>query len=801
MNDSVELLAPAGADKNFYAAVNNGANAVYLGLNEFSARKNAGNFTVEELSFFTAYAHAFSVKVYVAINTLIKNNELNDLFSLVKKALDNGTDAFIVQDVFLGRTLKKLFPQITLHLSTQAGVCNTDGAKLALAYGFSRVILARETPISEITKICKIIETEVFVHGALCTCFSGHCYLSSFIGGNSGNRGLCRQPCRKLYKYGGVGVKDEMRYALSLADLNLSKRISELKAAGVKSFKIEGRMRSFEYVCAACNFYSELINGNYNAEKAERLKRAYNRGDYTEGLTFGQKNGLISDKIQNHSGSKIGTVTAANAKTLKISFNKYKPIEGDCYKIIFGGKETGNAVAVLNANPKKTSGNDSFSDRINISYKGFAPIGASLNITKDVALLKKYESAPKKALTVKALLIAEVGEKMRLEINGNVFYSDYIVQSSINCATTKNEIKENLRKTDVYPFAVEARAQTSGDIFIPKKALNELRSRAYREYFYGFSKNEKTLKIDYNTGDFKDFYDLTANRACEVSCANAREINVAVILRDEYPINVFKSVDFLPTNVIYCPSNYNDETTRNKFLQDAKRHLQSKSTSELKAFLYVPPFFTEEDEQIISKLAEPFYGLYVEAPNGVYLAKRLKKQTFGGIELNVTNTLTANALKNEGLCDYSFSKELSYSELEAFDGFKFSLGDVKVMSLIYCPFNKNCASCTRGDLLSLEDGEKRKFKVRHYKLSSCRFEIYNESELKSKIRFNKEIYDFSASAASEIYAMLTDYLANKGIKGGASKNEKGKVQKNTDKNGNVKAQIKYTAGNLQNGMN
>lgn len=789
MNDGVELLAPAGAAENFYAAINNGANAVYLGLNEFSARKNAGNFTIDELSYFTSYAHILGVKVYVAINTLIKNDELDRLFLLVEKALAVGVDAFIVQDVFLGRTLKMLFSSITLHLSTQAGVCNTDGAKLALSYGFSRVILARETPVGEITKICKLIETEVFIHGALCTCFSGHCYFSSFIGGNSGNRGLCRQPCRKLYKYIGSGINDELRYALSLADLNLSKKINELKSAGVKSFKIEGRMRSFEYVCASCDFYSELLNGSYNAEKSERLKRAYNRGDYTEGLCFGQKNDLISDKIQNHIGSKIGTITASDSKYLKVTFNKYKPSEGDCYKILLNGKEVGNAVAVI-SKPQKSVYQNEYND-IRISYKGFAPIGASLNITKDVTSCKKYENASKKTFNVKAHLFALSGEKMRLDVNDKTFYSDYVVQSAKNCVTSKNEIKENLRKIDVYPFCVEAKAQTSGNVFIPKKALNELRARAYREYFYSFSQTEKVLKNDYKIGDFKNYYDLIVDKNKQSYIHRA-----AVILSDEYPFNAFSCVNFFPDRVIYCPSDYNDEIARDKFLQAAKRHLQSlNKQKELEAYLYVPPYFTEEDERIIAKFAVPFLGLYVETHSGIYLAKRLKKQIFGGIELNVTNSITANALKCEGADEYSLSKELSYSELSEFDGFKFVLGDIKVMSLIYCPFGKKCAECKRGYLFNLEDGERRKFKVRRYKISSCRFEIYNESELKSKIRFEKEIYDFSASTQSEIYSMLTDLLTKNEARSVIDKNIK------TTKNNTTYKKIKYTAGNLTNGMN
>ena len=219
MSEMVELLAPVGCEENFYAAINYGANAIYLGLSDFSARKNAGNFTIEKLQYYLAYAHLFNVKVYVAVNTVIKNSELNKYFECIKQAYELGVDAFIVQDIFLGRELKRRFQNAVLHLSTQAGINNLDGAKQAVSYGFKRVILARETPISEIKKIAQVVETEVFVHGALCTCFSGHCYFSSFIGGKSGNRGACRQPCRKLYKYQGVGIKDDYRYALSLADL------------------------------------------------------------------------------------------------------------------------------------------------------------------------------------------------------------------------------------------------------------------------------------------------------------------------------------------------------------------------------------------------------------------------------------------------------------------------------------------------------------------------------------------------------------------------------------------------------
>ena len=187
----IELLAPSGDEKSFITAINAGADAIYIGMGDFSARKNAQNFNVENIAYYVSYAHALGVKVYVAINTLVKDDEIENLLKTVAPAYSAGVDAFILQDIFLADLLKKNFPDIVLHLSTQAGVNEVGGALLAKEYGFSRVILARETALEEIKEIAKIIETEIFVHGALCTAFSGHCYMSAYVGGNSGNRGLC----------------------------------------------------------------------------------------------------------------------------------------------------------------------------------------------------------------------------------------------------------------------------------------------------------------------------------------------------------------------------------------------------------------------------------------------------------------------------------------------------------------------------------------------------------------------------------------------------------------------------------
>ena len=270
----VEILAPAGNLDNLITAVNSGANAVYLGMSDFSARKSSQNFDDDALKYAISYAHAFDCKVYVALNTLVKDCELNKFFNSLSKAYSFGADAFILQDVFLGKIIKENYKNIELHLSTQAGVCNEYGAILAKKFGFSRVILARETDFEDIKKISSIIDTEVFVQGALCTCLSGHCYFSSFIGGNSGNRGFCKQPCRKKYKFylNNKCVKDG--YLLSLSDLSIGKYVKKLIEIGVKSFKIEGRMRSSEYVCSSINYYKSIIN-NFSENVIEENKLAF----------------------------------------------------------------------------------------------------------------------------------------------------------------------------------------------------------------------------------------------------------------------------------------------------------------------------------------------------------------------------------------------------------------------------------------------------------------------------------------------------------------------------------------------
>ena len=386
-----ELLAPAGNAECFFAAINNGADAVYIGLSDFSARKNAENFTKENARYYIAYAHVFNVKVYVAVNTLVKNAEFDKFVSTVKYAYEAGADAFIVQDVFLAETLKKIFPEIILHLSTQGGVNNSESAKYALSKGFSRVILARETQINEIKAIAKLTETEVFVHGALCSSFSGHCYISSFVGGNSGNRGLCKQPCRRAYTL--ESSENKGKYAISLSDLCLIDKLKDLKEAGVKSVKIEGRMRTPEYVASVVKAYRKAIDEGVS--DTTEIKKTFNRGDFTSGYPFGTAADIISDKIQNHKGLKVGLVGKLSQNDRIIVETDETFDAGSGFKIIRNGYEVGNAVALSRGKV--------------LAYKGNVKIGDQINITKDVGLATELLEKAKKA-PVEILVSATEGD-------------------------------------------------------------------------------------------------------------------------------------------------------------------------------------------------------------------------------------------------------------------------------------------------------------------------------------------------------------------------------------------------------
>ena len=278
-----EILAPAGSMESLIAGVRSGANAVYLGGKLFNARRNAGNFDNEELKEAVLYCHNRSVKVYLAINILISDVEMEEAYHAVKQALQAGVNAFIIQDTGLAKMIREHFPDARLHASTQMSIMSPAGVKFAKSLGFDRIVLPREMNLNEISEIRKStdLELELFVHGALCMSVSGQCYLSSMLGSRSGNRGLCAQPCRLPF----TSKSDPKEYALSLKDLSIIEHLDKLD--GITSLKIEGRMKRPEYVSAAVTAVKKAVEGIYTATDSHNLRSVFSRSGFTDGYLTG----------------------------------------------------------------------------------------------------------------------------------------------------------------------------------------------------------------------------------------------------------------------------------------------------------------------------------------------------------------------------------------------------------------------------------------------------------------------------------------------------------------------------------
>ncbi len=283
---TAEILAPAGTWEALTAAVRSGANAVYLGIGDFNARRNAANFQLSELKDIISYCHIRGVKVHLALNTLVSDAELPAALEIIECGCAFGADAFIIQDLGLARLVHAIAPDMPLHASTQMAVMNPAGFRLLESLGFTRAVLPRELSLKEIREIREqtTLELELFVHGALCMCVSGQCYLSAMLGGRSGNRGLCAQPCRLPFEApGGTG------HDLSLKDLSIINQLPALAEAGITSFKIEGRMKRPEYVAAAVTACQNALQGISDKQLNEQLRAVFSRSGFTDGYLSGRR--------------------------------------------------------------------------------------------------------------------------------------------------------------------------------------------------------------------------------------------------------------------------------------------------------------------------------------------------------------------------------------------------------------------------------------------------------------------------------------------------------------------------------
>lgn len=751
-----EILAPAGDESSFYAALDSGADAIYLGLKDFSARKSAANFSLENLRGYIARAHVLGAKVYVALNTLVKDKEIDDFFSCALGAWNAGADALIIQDIFLGKLLKRTYPEMILHLSTQAGVCNIYGALLAKRYGFSRVILARETPMEDIMQIAKEIETEIFVQGALCTCFSGQCYFSSYAGGNSGNRGFCKQPCRRKYSVDRKEF-DKYSYALSLSDLCMGEDVIKLAEAGVSSFKIEGRMRSAAYVGAAVRYYKDLfsdaVQSTLRADFSD-LKRAYNRGDYTRGYTFGQDKNLLSSSIQGHKGERVGYVSASQ-KNEKYTFfeSVYTPSDGDGFKVIRrGAEELGGGE--YHADYPKTRGG--FFLKRNAKYRA----GDEVYLTFDTGLARRIAER-KRTVVLRLDAVFAVGEKPCVHIEGDFgsfdYTADYAIEQAKSRAFTREDCMACFSKTDDFPFSIVfGNIRIEGEGFIVKSALNAFRREIFSSLCERLSSQRKELP-------------LRATAVIPMLHISSDNEKIAVIDHD-FLSPVYK--DCSVTDAIFKPKSYKDIREIDRFINIAEYYAWRK-------WLYMPAFMVGKDLETVLQYASRFDGVYAEGAFAVEFCREQKLALFAGTGFNLFNSLSVQSLSEESPAEIALSKELSKAELLHIrasrpDLFVFAGGGVKVMELGHCLFGKSCDSCDRRSRYLLTDESGRAFPLLRYENSVCRFEVYNAALLVSDAG-GQRVYDFCTLSDEEKKA----YLSGKCVK---------EVLKN------------YTAGAFRNGI-
>lgn len=502
----LELLAPAGSFEAFKAAVENGTDAVYLGGKNFSARASAANFDLEELQKAVRYAHERQVKVYVTVNILIADQEFQELLDYLYALHEISVDAVILQDVGVAELIKYIIPEMETHASTQMTVNTTWGVHHLESLGFCRVVLARETSADEIKIIAEKtpLDIEVFVHGALCIGYSGQCLMSSFIGGRSGNRGTCAQPCRMAYqlvneeKENLLVRKNSGEHLLSPRDLNLVEELAELKRIGIHSLKVEGRMKRPEYVATVIRLYRQALNriedqqaGSplLTTEEHQELLQVFNR-DFTSGYFRGNLGAeLMSYSRPNNRGTRLGRVARLEPGRLSLKLESALH-PGDGIEFWTGrGREGVTVGAIWKDQIEVEEGKHG--ETVQIEFSGMAQPGDRVFKTNDALLMEKARESfqegreqRKGPLTMR--LSGHVGDKLCLEVMESerrvTVYSASAAQKALKRPLTWDYAFQQLGRLGTTPFWLDKLAlEIDEDIMLPVSDLNEMRRLAVEE--------------------------------------------------------------------------------------------------------------------------------------------------------------------------------------------------------------------------------------------------------------------------------------------------------------------------------
>ena len=524
----MKIVAPAGNMERFYSAISATADEIYLGLKGFGARRNAENFTVEELKKAIDYAHLRGSRIFLTLNTIMTNREIELLYSTLKDLYNYGLDAIIVQDIGYAEYLHKNFPSIEIHGSTQMTVANYYEINYLKELGFKRIVLPRELSFEEIKEIRKNtdIELEVFVSGSLCISFSGNCYMSSFIGGRSGNRGMCAQPCRKEYKT-SCGEKS---YFLSPKDqLYGLDEIKKLQEIGVESIKVEGRMKDVSYVYETVSYFRNLING---IDKEENTPKLFNRG-YSKGYFYDNDKTIMNRDYSYNMGEKIGEVVG---KSIRLDEDV---VSGDGITFVSKDYKNLGGTYINKIAYKNEKLILNFPEETKYIFRNY-------NKRLNDEISKKLKSTDKK-LEINFDFTAKLNEKLILKIyledeNGNRILnleeiSETLTQKAQRRAISEDDIKEKLSEIGDSEFTVKnIKIDIDENIFIPLSELKNLKRNAvekFREKILSYFRRDLDSELKENN---QEYFKL------EIEKDEPKDLEIRVIVSNEEQKNFLENI-------------------------------------------------------------------------------------------------------------------------------------------------------------------------------------------------------------------------------------------------------------------
>ncbi len=715
-----EILAPAGSVEQLVAAVNNGCDSVYLGLDSFNARMKAPNFTAENICKWIDFCHFFGVKVYVTVNTSIKNCEFDKAVETVMTAYNNYVDGIIVTDLALLQFAAQLPKPFEVVASTQLNIHDKFGAMFVKSLGADTVVCSRECSCQQIKDIVSTgVKVECFLHGALCVCQSGQCLFSSMVGGNSGNRGLCAQPCRKFYK-ANDGKFVNGGYLLSAKDicgLDNAKRLSEL---GVTTFKIEGRNRRAEYAGATSQVYSQLFENNFTYDEGQKqvLKEMYNRGELDSCAYLNGKNDdIIYPFAQNHIGVVVGKIQ--NGVIVS-----QKPLsKGDGIKVFDGTKEVCGGTVL-----------ESGVGKVSAQFSGKVKDGMTVRRTTSKELCDSVLKVLRKR-DVAMHLSAFSCEKAVLQlVSGDVkvqVKTSQDVDQARSKPTSVADFVEQLRKTGDLQYTITDIIVENDDVFMPKSQINALRREGLEELTKAIIDNYNK-QFENRKGAQSHIFAQTkssANKCLTVICKDIKQVETAS-----------KVADY----VIFKPEFINAETL--KGLSNC--------------YVDLPSF---ADCDFLKSILTGNIGIVCHNVGQVQLARELGLHYIAGSGLNIFNDNMANMFSDADT--FFYSQELTLDEIDKFSnrsGITFIDGKITLMKLVHCPFKVaygcDCSTCKADKQLIYTDELGNNFEILRRRDSKCTFELINGKKLSVVNRLHRGgryCVDFDDKIIQH-YALLND---------------------------------------------